>query len=82
MRHLLTDERWAALGPAVQKAKRNRSGQKPVLPDRLFFEALLYLAGTGVPWRDLPSEFGAWGAVCNRFRRRVASGSLPGCSTS
>jgi transposase len=76
MRYMLTDELWAALGPAVQKAKRNRSGQKPALPDRLFFEALLYLARTGVPWRDLPGDFGAWDAVYNRFRRWVASGSL------
>ena len=76
MRYLLTDELWAALEPAVQKAKRNRSGQKPVLPDRLFFEALLYLARTGVPWRDLPGDFGAWDAVYNRFRRWVASGSM------
>src|SRR5262249_17972619 len=38
--------------------------------------ALLYLARTGIPWRDLPSEFGRWDAVYNRFRRWVASGSL------
>jgi len=76
MRYMITDELWAALGPAVQKARRHRSGQKPVLPDRLFFEALLYLARTGVPWRDLPGGFGAWDAVYNRFRRWVASGSL------
>jgi putative transposase len=76
MRYMITDEVWAALGPAVQKAKRHRSGQKPVLPDRLFFEALLYLARTGVPWRDLPGDFGAWDAVYNRFRRWVSSGSL------
>jgi len=44
MRHMITDELWAVLGPAVKQAKRNRCGQKPHLPDRLFFEALLYLA--------------------------------------
>ena len=76
MRYMITDELWAALGPAVDKAKRHRSGQKPVLPDRMFFEALLYVARTGVPWRDLPGDFGAWDAVYNRFRRWVASGAL------
>ncbi len=76
MRYAITDELWAALGPLVDRAKRNRQGQKPELSDRLFFEALLYLARTGVPWRDLPGEFGAWDAVYNRFRRWVASGSL------
>ena len=76
MRYMITDELWAALGPAVQKAKRHRSGQKPVLPDRLFLEALLYIARTGIPWRDLPGDLGAWDAIYNRFRRWAASGSL------
>jgi transposase len=76
MRYMITDELWALLGPAVDQAKRNRCGQKPSLPDRLFFEALLYLARTSIPWRDLPGDFGAWDAVYNRFRRWVSSGSL------
>ena len=76
MRYAITDELWATLGPLVEQAKRNRQGQKPELPDRLFFEAVLYWARTGIPWRDLPGEFGAWDAVYNRFRRWVASGRL------
>jgi transposase len=76
MRYMITDELWAALGPLVEQAKRHRQGQKPDVPDRLFFEALLYWARTGIPWRDLPGEFGAWDAVYNRFRRWVASGSM------
>jgi putative transposase len=76
MRYMLTDALWDALRPVVRQAKRNRQGPKPKLPDRNFFEALLYLARTGVPWRDLPAEFGNWDAVYNRFRRWVASGAL------
>ena len=76
MRYMITDELWATLGPLVEQAKRYKCGQPPVLPERSFFEALLYLARTGVPWRDLPGDFGAWDAVYNRFRRWVASGSL------
>src|SRR5437763_5446210 len=76
MRYVLTDGRWAAMAPHVAAAKRRTGGQPPVLPDRMFFEALLYLGRTGIPWRDLPAEFGAWDAVYNRFRRWVASGSL------
>jgi putative transposase len=76
MRYMLTDDLWTAMEPLVERAKRHRGGQPPVLPDRDFFEALLYLARTGVPWRDLPAEFGRWDAVYNRFRRWVASGGL------
>lgn len=76
MRFMITGDHWATLGPAVEQAKRHRCGAKPALPDRAFFEALLYCARTGIPWRDLPGEFGAWDAVYHRLRRRVASGSL------
>ena len=76
MRYMLTDELWAALGPHVAAAKRYTCGSAPVLPDRLFFEAVLYWARTGIPWRDLPAEFGKWDAVYNRLRRWVYSGSL------
>ena len=76
MRYMLTDELWAVLAPHVAAAKRYTCGSAPVLPDRLFFEAVLYWARTGIPWRDLPAEFGKWDAVYNRLRRWVYSGSL------
>jgi transposase len=76
MRYMLTDDLWAAMGPLVEKAKWYKGWQPPDLPDRDFFEALFYLARTGIPWRDLPSEFGAWDAVYKRFRRWVRSGGL------
>ncbi len=76
MRYMLTDDYWAILEPLVVEAKQFVGGQPPRLPDRLFFEAILYWARTGVPWRDLPGDFGRWDAVYNRFGRWVRSGSL------
>jgi putative transposase len=76
MRYMLTDELWAALEPLVEQAKVNRQGPPPTLPDRQFYEALLYLARTGIPWRDLPAEFGNRDTVYNRFRRFEASGGF------
>jgi putative transposase len=76
MRYVLTDDLWAVMGPLVGRAKRHRGGQRPETPDRVFFEAVLYWARTGVPWRDLPAEFGAFDAVYNRLGRWVRSGSL------
>lgn len=35
--------------------------------DRLFVDAVLYRAKTGVPWRDLPPHFGPWKTIYNRF---------------
>lgn len=76
MRYMFTDDLWAVMAPLVERAKTHRGGQRPEVPDRVFFEAVLYWARTGVPWRDLPAEFGAWDAVYNRLRRWVHSGGL------
>jgi transposase len=76
MRYMLSDELWAAMEPLARRAKTHKGGQPPVLSERLFFEAVLYLARTGIPLRDLPAEFGEWDAVYNRLRRWVHSGAL------
>ena len=51
-------------------------GPETDLPDRMFIEAVLYWARTGIFWRDLPAEFGDWDAVYNRLRRWIHSGRL------
>jgi transposase len=73
VRLLLTDEAWAEIAPILATLK-SRAGSPPALSDRMFIEAVLYLARTGTPWRDLPAEFGHWDAVYNRFRRWAARG--------
>src|ERR671928_62390 len=55
VRLLLTDEAWAEIVPILATLK-SRAGSPPALSDRLFIEAVLYLARTGTPWRDLPAE--------------------------
>ena len=76
MRLMLPDALWGILEPLAKQARRYKSGAKPKLTERMFFEALLYIGRTGIPWRDLPGDFGRWEAIYNRFRRWIASGSL------
>ncbi len=49
MRYMITDELWTTMGPLVKQAKRYKCGQAPGLPERMFFEAVLYLARTAFP---------------------------------
>ena len=37
--------------------------------NRLFVEAVLWIARTGSPWRDLPPELGNWHNVYTRYAR-------------
>lgn len=37
--------------------------------NRLFVEAVLWIARTGSPWRDLPRQFGPWNSAYQRFAR-------------
>jgi transposase len=67
-RLLLSDAAWARIATILAQSK-SAAGAPPQLSDRDFVEAMLYLARTGCPWRDLPERFGAWDAVYQRFRR-------------
>ena len=39
---------------------------------RVFMEAVLWIARTGAPWRDLPEVFGNWSVVFKRLFDAVA----------
>jgi transposase len=43
--------------------------------NRRFIDAVLYVAKTGIPWRDLPERFGNWNSVWRRFDRWARKGT-------
>lgn len=59
----LPDSVWEQLAPGLPKINRGRPSDKT----RNFIEAVIYRFRTGIPWRDLPSVFGPWKSVYNRF---------------
>src|SRR3954447_19581802 len=46
----------------------------PALNHRRFLEAVLWLARTGAPWRDLPAELMNWRTAWRRLQRWTAAG--------
>ena len=71
-RHAVSDLDWVR----VKELLPARSGEPGwVSPrNRLFFDAVLWMARTGVPWRDLPERFGRWNSIWRRFDRWAKKG--------
>jgi transposase len=66
IRRALTEAQWLRIQPLVpgKEGDKGRHGED----NRLFVDAVLWLVRAGAPWRDLPSEFGHWNSVFQRFR--------------
>jgi transposase len=73
VRVLLIDKTWAEIEPRLTAIKR-KAGSPPELSSRRLIEAVLCLACTGLPWRDLPVECGHWDAVYHSCRQWEARG--------
>jgi len=65
-RHDLSDEHWLQLKPYLPGSKGNRGRRGN--DNRLFLNAVLWKLRTGVPWRDIPPQYGKWNSVWRRFR--------------
>jgi transposase len=71
-RHEISDEHW----DQIKDSLPGQAGDPGVTAkdNRLFVNAVLWIAKTGVPWRDLPERFGRWDSVWKRFDRWSTKG--------
>jgi len=67
----LKDQQWQILQPLLPVPK---PVGRPPLDRRLVINAILYLNGTGCPWRQLPHDFPNWKSVFTVFWRWRGSG--------
>ena len=68
----MSDAQWERVAPPLpgKPGDSGRSGND----NRGFLEAVLWIARTGSPWRDLHPEFGLWDSIFRRFRRWATKG--------
>ena len=66
-RHAITDAEW-------DRVKGLFPARGPAADNRLFVDAVLFVARTGIPWRDLPDRFGNWNTAWRRFDRWARAG--------
>ena len=66
-RMTLKDEQWERIKDLLP-GKASNCGVT-AKNNRLFVEAVLWIARTGSPWRDLPETFGNWHRVYVRYNR-------------
>lgn len=65
--YAISDERWARLAPLLP-GKATDPG-RTARDNRLFIDAVLWVAKTGAPWPALPDRFGKHNSVFQRFNR-------------
>jgi transposase len=71
-RHEITDQQWEAVKDLLPGKEGDPGGTAE--DNRLFINAVLWIAKTGAPWRDLPERFGLWNSVFQRFNRWCKAG--------
>jgi transposase len=71
-RHEIKEEDW----DRIKDLLPGKPGDPGVTAqdNRLFVDAILWIAKTGAPWRDLPERFGNWNSVARRFARWAQKG--------
>jgi transposase len=57
----LIDDQW----DRIEHLLPGKAGDRrcTAADNRLFVDAVLWIARSGAPWRDLPQEFGRWNSV-------------------
>jgi transposase len=68
----MSDEEWRVFEPFVSSPGPSKG--RPAADHRRVLDGIFWIARTGAPWRDLPTEFGKFGSVHRQFRRWTLSG--------
>jgi transposase len=71
-RHEISDADWDRIKDLLPGQPGQHGGV--AADNRRFINAVLYVARTGIPWRDLPERLGDWNTQWRRFDRWAKAG--------
>ena len=71
-RHEISDADWDRIHDGLPGLPGQHGGV--ARDNRRFVNAVLWIAETGAPWRDLPARLGNWNSQWRRFDRWSAKG--------
>lgn len=74
-RYELTDDEWSRIADLLPPQHTGKPGRPPK-DHRKMLNAMVWLARSGAPWRDLPDRFDPWNSVYTRFRKWIDDGIL------
>ena len=74
-RYELTDQEWNRIKDLLPPEKSGKRG-RPSKDNRMILNAMVWIARSGAPWRDLPERYGPWETVYSRFRKWINDGIL------
>ena len=74
-RYELSEAEWELIKDLLPPEKTGRKG-KPCKDNRQMLNAMIWLARSGAPWRDLPERYGPWETVYSRFRKWIDDGII------
>ena len=69
-RYDLSEAEWLLVEPLLPAVGKG----KPRVDDRRLVNGIFFVLRTGSPWRDLPSRYGPYTTVYNRFNRWAKKG--------
>lgn len=72
----LTDDEWNKIADLLPPELTGKRGRPPAKDNRTMFNAMVWIARSGAPWRDLPQRYDPWESVYSRFKKWIDDGIL------
>ncbi len=74
-RYEISDEEWNVIEPFLPPTRKPQGGRPPK-DRRQMLNAVLWIARTGAPWRDLPAYYGSWSSAYSFFLALTKGGDM------